>query len=183
MTTMTHKTDLVEEAKGRLIEQFRGRTNIEAVIGALAQQSQELEDAAFEVLTETTIANAVGIQLDSLGSLIGVERGGSLDAEYRLKLQAQVLANTSDGTINELLGVLDALGATSIVLTENYPAKVEIVIDDPFTLGDVAGEMVNKARAAAVGLDLTWHETATPFTLDTAGLGLDQGDLVGHLHY
>lgn len=183
MTTMTHKTGLVAEAQGRLIEQFRGRANIEAFVAALAQQSQELEDAAFGVITETTIANAVGVQLDSLGTVVGIERGGSIDAEYRLKLQGQVLANNSDGTINELLAVLSALGATSIVLTEDYPAKVAIVLGDAFALGEVAGEMVGKARAGGVGLDLTWFEGTTPFTFDTGGNGFDQGELAGHVHH
>jgi hypothetical protein len=183
MTTVIQKTNRVSEAQGHLIDQFKNQANIEAVIKAFAQQSQELEDAAFEVINDTTLDNAVGVQLDGLADIVGIERGASGDSELRLRIRAQILVNKSSGTIEEILEILDTLGLASIVLAENFPAKIEIVIGTATLLGATAAIATNQARSGGVGLDFTWFEGATPFTFDTVGRGFDQGNLVGHMKF
>lgn len=181
MTTMTQKTTRVTEAQGLLIEQFRNHTNIDAIVKAFAQQSQEVEDAAWQILLDTLIATAEGQQLDNLGTIVGVEREGKTDTAYRVRLQAQVLLNKSSGTIEDLLGMAYVLGATSnTVLTEVFPAKIEIVVNTVLaTGGSDIGHVMTLARAAGVGMWFTWYEQSGYFKLDTVGQGLDQGLLTG----
>jgi hypothetical protein len=183
MTTVTQKTNRVAEAQGLLVDQFKGREFIEAFIAAIVSQNQDLENAAFQVNTETSVDDAVGAQLDVIGSIVDSERGSSNDTDYRLRIRAQIQANRSSGNVEELLAVLTKIGATSIVVTPNYPAKIEIVVGDSFPLGSEAGPLLDLAKKAGVGLDITWYVGASPFTLDSASLGLDQGELVGHSHY
>jgi hypothetical protein len=183
MTTVTQKTDLVGEAQGNLIEQFRDQPNIEAVLEALVTQCQGIEDVGFEIITETVISTAVGAQLDGLGDLVGIERGGSNDNEFRTRIHAQILVNKSNGTISELLEIIVLLGGTSIVLSEVPPAKIEIIVNGILTGGITAATAANEARAAGVGLGFTWHISTNPFTFDTAGKGFDQGELAEHLYF
>lgn len=183
MTTITHKTALVVEAQGNLIEQFRGRASIEALVDALVTQCQEIEDAGFQIIEDTVIATAVGMQLDGLGDIVGIERGGSSDAEFRTRIQAQILVNDSSGTISELLEILVVLGASTIVLTEWPPAKIEIIVYSILIGGVIAANAADEARAAGVGLGFTWHISTNPFTFDTAGKGFDQGELAEHLYF
>lgn len=180
MTTMTQKTTRVTEAQGLLIDQFKNHTNIDAIVKAFATQSQELEDAAWEVLLNTLVSTAVGQQLDGLGSIVGVERGGRSDADYRVRIGAQILLNKSSGTIEELLELCVALGATpGTVLTEVPPAKIEIVASVVVTNGEEIGTVLGQAKPAGVGLWFTWYEGTNPFRFDTAGQGFDQGELAG----
>lgn len=177
MTTATLTTERLTEAVGHLIDQFQGQANIEAFIRAWAQQSQDLEVSAFGLLTGTTLATAEGVQLDGLGDVVGVERAGRSDADYRVRIGAQILRNNASGTIEEMLQVAVALGATSITLTEVPPAKIELDAGVPLVNGSEIGTVMGLVKPAGVGLWFTWYEDATPFTLDTAGQGLDQGEL------
>lgn len=177
MTTATLTTERLAEAVGNLIDQFKGQPNIEAFIEAWAQQSQEVENAAFQVLLLTTLSGSEGVQLDGLGTIVGVEREGRTDADYRVRIGAQILLNNASGTIEDLLQLAVALGATTVELTESYPAKIEIVAGVPIVNGVEIGRVMGLAKPAGVGRWFTWYESSTPFTMDTAGLGLDQGEL------
>lgn len=177
MTTATLTTERLAEAVGNLVDQFRGQANIEAFVRAWAQQSQEVELAAFDVLLLTTLANAEGEQLDGLGTVVGVEREGRTDADYRVRIGAQILLNNASGTIEDLVQLAVALGATTVELTEVYPAKLEIVAGVPIVNGEEIARVMGLAKPAGVGRWFTWYESTNPFLLDTAGQGLDQGEL------
>lgn len=178
MTTLTHKTGRIVEALAKLIDQFKAQPNIEAVITATTQQSQELEDAGFEVIEDTLIDTAEGIQLDNLGTIVGVERSGMSDADYRVRIGAQILLNGSSGTIEDLLELIVALGAVSgVVLTEYQPARINVVINAAITNGEEIAAVLAIAKAAGVALEFTWYESLNPFLFDTAGQGFDQGEL------
>ena len=183
MTTMDQKDNRVEEAQGNLIEQFQGRSNVEATVEAFAEQSQDVEDAGFEILTETTTANSEGVQLDGLADIVGIERGSSDDTELRSRIEAEILSNQASGGIEELIEILDTLGATSIELTEAFPAKIEIYLADSYSLGELAASVTNRSRAGGVGLKFTWYDSTNVFTFDTAGQGFDQGELAGQITY
>lgn len=177
MTTLTQKTNRVAEAQGNLIDQFKNHTNIDAVVEAFATQDQELEDAAFEVNTETTLANSVGQQIDNLGTIVGVERGGRTDAEYLLRIAAQILLNKISGSIPEIVELAEALGLTNFTFVEAFPAKIEITEDAVITEGEEIGNTLARSKAGGVGFAFTWYESATPFKFDTAGQGFDLGEL------
>lgn len=177
MTTATLTTERLAQAVANLIDQFKGQPNIEAFIEAWAQQSQEVELAAFEVLTETTLDAAVGVQLDGLGDIVGVERAGLSDTDYRLRIRAQILLNNSSGTIDDIIQIAVALGATSVTLAEVFPAKIELNVTTPIASGEQIGTVLADATPAGVGYWFTWYESATPFLFDTAGQGFDQGGL------
>lgn len=183
MTTLTQKTTRVTEAQGNFIDQFRAHANIDALIEALAQQSQEVEDAAFEILTETDIATAVGLQLDGLGEIVGVERGGRSDADYRVRIGAQILLNNSSGTIPEMIAIAVALSSATISVLEVFPAKLEIETAPEIINGTEVANVLAEARPAGVGLTFTWYESTNPFLFDTVGQGFDEGELGERIHF
>lgn len=181
MTTMTQSTTRVVEAQARLIDEFKAHVNIDAIVKAFAQQDQDLEDAAFEVLLNTVLPAAVGVQLDGLGDIVGAERGGLNDTDFAILIQGQILVNKSSGTIPQMIELATAMGASSgVVLTENFPAKFNM---ESTTLllpnGAQIGALLVSGRAAGVGFAFIWHNSATPFKFDTAGQGFDLGELGG----
>lgn len=177
MSTLTQKTNRVTEAQANLIDQFRAHVNIDALVKALAQQSQELENASFEVLFNTLIPTAIGEQLDGLGEIVGVERGGLIDSDYRVRIGAQILLNVSSGTTPELIELAVALGAPGVVVTEVYPAKIELEAPAPLINGEEIGSVLDTAVSAGVGFTFIWFEAAlgTEFRFGTAGQGFDEG--------
>ncbi len=65
---------------------------------------QQIEDLLQQLLIGLLdIDNSVGVQLDGIGKLVGQVRDGLEDAAYRRYLRARIVANKSDGLINDLI--------------------------------------------------------------------------------
>lgn len=175
---ITKKTTHISEAQARLIEQFKGKANFLSVLAVFAQQIQDLEEAAFEVRDDTTLDSSVGVQLDGIGDIVGIARQGLNDADYRVRIGAQILLNISSATIEQLIALVAALGApTNVTLLEFYPAGVEIYVDQVLVNGSAIGAVMVTAKAAGVSLDFTWYEDINPFKFGVSGQGFDQGKL------
>src|SRR5690606_30235819 len=70
----------------RLVEQFRGKPRIEALLRAIAAQVQQLEDVATDLLEKRWLDTAEGAQLDGLGRLLGHGRVAWDAEQYRARL-------------------------------------------------------------------------------------------------
>lgn len=175
--TLVQKTQHTEEMLDNRVEQFRDKSRFASLLSAFGSQIQDIEDALFQILSDTSIDSAAGMQLDGVGTIVGEERNGLSDADYRLRIKARVLANKSSGTIEDLLGICDVLGLTATTVLEPFPANVELESTIAITNGFEVGRFLQSARAAGVGLSLTWFEQTPAFLFDTAGNGFDQGKM------
>ena len=159
--------------------------NIEKFLGVYAAQLQELETAILEVLVETRLANAVGVQLDVIGKIVGVERSSSTDDRYRALINAQIATNLASGTVPELLEIVGLVVGESVELTlkQYFPAAFEIEVDAqtlPVGQGAVVAGVVKDAKAGGVNGLFRWYEVAPVFRLDGAGGSqLDGGFFLG----
>lgn len=119
-----------ERALALLASQFRDAkrdgspTNLQKVIRALVQPAQELQDVNYELQTERWLTTAVGYQLDEIGVILGVAREpDESDEDYRERLQFQIFINTSAGSPEDSIRVLQFLTqATHIGYFERSPA-------------------------------------------------------------
>jgi len=158
---------------GLMVEQFKEATNFRELIGSYLRQAQEVEDSLWAVLL-MTMANAEGDQLDEVyGNLVGIERNGRTDADYRIALQAQISINRSSGTYDELLRLARLLVDSSSVLTltEHYPAAIEIraATVSHETTGETIAAKLREAKAAGVRLIFIYQATTDEnvFTWDS----------------
>jgi hypothetical protein len=155
--------------------------NLERLIDALSQQSQQLETALLEILVDTRLANAEGTQLDTIGAIVGRDRSSATDDRYRDLLTAQIAINLASGTIQEILTIVELIvGAdVDLELVEYFPAAFEIEADDqPLPVGQGANvaALVKSAKAGGVKGYFKWYETDPVFKLDGAdGSQLDGG--------
>jgi hypothetical protein len=171
--------DLLEEARGRVLEQLRGKISFDALLEIFTTQATELQTALLQILDDTVIADSEGAQLDGIGRIVGESRFGRSDADYRNALLARILLNKSRGTIEDILGVLLAEldGVFTLQFTEHAPAgyllyvveAIDPLVNDPVRIGNV----IQQARAAGVKGHVHFH-VAGPFQYD-AGLGFDDG--------
>jgi hypothetical protein len=159
--TLTKKTTHIEEAKANLIEQFKNKPNLAALSDAYVEQIQDLEDVYFQLIDDRTLDTAVGVQLDGIGQIVGEERKGLNDDDYRIRLKARIRINLSSGTAEELYRILELLVQNNIEIEEFYPAAIVIRLDNEF-IGDedeIAG-IIAVSRAA--GVDATLEFTESP---------------------
>lgn len=172
----------------RLLDQFQGLPNWEALLGAIAEQAQNLETVGEQLATLPSIADSVGAQLDNIGDLIGEPRQGFSDAVYRLHLTARVFLNKGSGTIPEILRMFATIleAPEGLRLVERFPAAFELHTEDAVAVpNDTAGYLarfLTEARAAGVASRFFWSAVAPELAFgfeDSDGLGFDDGEFIG----
>lgn len=186
---VTRNADHLGDALGRLLEQFKDKADLAALLGTWVAEVQEIEDALVDIGEQrgldTTVAGQV---LDDLGTLLGRERNGRLDEPYRARLRAQVAVNVSSGTTEDVIAGLLAQEQVPQVINEGHAAfRVELA-DPPAGDDEVDAivELVAATKAAGVRVLLTYPDGDGPFlsfgpAADIGGdsAGLDVGAFVG----
>lgn len=130
----TQITDHVARAKARLIQQYKQKVRVEGLVEALTQEVQNLEDTAVQLNELRALDTATGAQLDGIGSLVGVDREpGQSDADYRMRIKAQIGINLSQGEPERLIETFQVLVAAEIVLLQElYPGEVALSSEATF---------------------------------------------------
>jgi len=143
--TVAYIADHIAQAQGRLITQYQGQANIEALVAGLASRTQVLEDALQTIAKGRFLFGdaASGAQLDAIGALIGIARNGLEDSVYRILIRGKIATNTSRGTLADIVTITAALFQASAVYvtTPNAPgharqqayAEISLAVADPKT--------------------------------------------------
>lgn len=153
----THETD----GLALLTDMFREKPITEGLLASYMKEVQELENVLFQIKFYFLIDNAVGDQLDKLGDLVGIARGGVDDDDYyRELIRWQILVNRSRGTSGDMLRIVHAfLGNTGEDFDWEYSEwdwanfRVE-VYQLPAVKAKALKRAMKKARAAGTSGDL-----------------------------
>lgn len=144
--------DVVERGINQLLHQFKNKPRVVTFLTATLNQLQESEDSKFDLLNNRSIYTATGQSLDLSGLIVGQERLGRSDEEYRASILQKIAISTSNGTPNKLLQILQILtNAENIRLWEHYPANVILYSDNPEGDMNVVRQTLQTAAPAAVG--------------------------------
>ena len=103
---VTQNNSHTAEAKALLVEQYKGKPKIEALLASWVDELQEVEDVLFDLFDAFLLDNAVGDQLDFIGKMVGELRKNRSDADYRLFVKARIAINRSNGKPEEILSIL-----------------------------------------------------------------------------
>ncbi len=177
---LVKKEDHVDEGIANLIEQFKNKDNLRKFLTSFLEQIQDLEDAFDQILTLTdVVAVAFGQQLDNLGLIVGEERFGRSDEQYRIAIDTRILLNNSSGTPENIIALIRALESSlSVEVRESFPASfiADVVTPiDPLLvdLNQIA-DVVKSGRPAGVE-GFVEFRVAGAKQFDTAGAGFDLG--------
>jgi hypothetical protein len=154
ITALAHDTTHVAEGLAMLARQFRGKPRFEAMLTSWLRQVQDLEDAWWQILVETTLDAAVGAQLDQLGEILGLARSGLSDTLYRRALRAQILALRSRGTADELIRIAELVAGWACTYTA--PGDAAVIVT-PSSVPDIPtaslAALLRRAAAGGVRID------------------------------
>lgn len=177
-----------EDPLRRLVQQFRGKPKIEALLQAIAAQTQALDDALEELRTERWIDSAEGAQLDGLGRILGLDRGAWDDEEFRARLRVRIRVLLADGTPESIISTLALLAeGAPVQLVESFPAELRIVMGGPVT-PEVEGALRETALSIKPPGVALWLESGSnpdepEFAFDGGdGAGFGVGVLRGVIH-
>lgn len=154
-------TDHEAQAINRLLTQYRGKGNLEGLMGLIGKRTQGQEDAIFELLSARELATAVGAQLDGAGRLVGQPRNGLDDDSYRTRIQVRRLINRASGTGNDIVRAFQLLTrpapSLQVVLEEQFPAGLVLRIEGGATpLPSDYAAILQLCKAAGVRAIFEW---------------------------
>lgn len=153
--TPTRKANYVVEGLERLIGSAQ-TPYLRGILQPWLEAFQDVENAAWEVATLRYLDPAEGVQLDTLGALLGAPRGNLDDAAYKVRLRAQIVILRAEGVPPELGQLLTLCCPLPYEFVEHQAATLEVVLSgvvafDVPTLWTILME----AKAAGVRLELT----------------------------
>lgn len=175
----TEITNHVQQALGRLLQQYKGRALIAGFYTAFVDQIQDLEDAIFALDSGRQIWNgsttpAIGAQLDAIGTVVGIARNGLDDQQYILFIFGKIAENFSDDTVQSVLAVIGYLfQAQQVIIQEIYPAGLYINVLNPaipLSLFPVAETLVQNAIGAGIKLVISSQPTVNVFRFAGPGV-------------
>ena len=130
----------VADGLDRLVVALQGATNLKKMLAIFLEEVQKIEDVMVDIRPSVlfNLTDAIGVQLDQLGALLGLPREGWDDDTYRLYLRTQSLLILPDRrTVENLLTVARTLiddSVPDIAYSEWTPKSfflsVEADIDD-----------------------------------------------------
>jgi hypothetical protein len=181
---LTEKLNHVAEALDNLVQQFKGSGNLALFITSWVNEVQELEGMWFDLLENRWIATAVGAQLDGLGSIVGEDRQGRSDAEYRVAIIARVGINVGSGTPEQIIAyVTTVTDGANVELTEFFPASLTVRAVTALTAAEATliGNLLKEIKSAGVRIDFIYgiSPESELKKFDTVGQGFDQGKFAG----
>ena len=138
--------DFIEKLRSDIVEQFKNRPNIEALVSVIGEQLQAVYEFYEQLELEREISKAVGKQLDGIGNIVDLTRldagriTGSIsslevldDEKYRRLLIFKILKNTSATTYPEIIKAFKMFWDRPLYYTETP--------DEPATMRFDTGEM------------------------------------------
>jgi len=104
-----------------MLEQYKLSTKLRGIIDSANDSADDIETALFEIRDLFYIDTAEGVQLDTIGAVFGINRGGDTDAVYRekIKTKGSLTASGEPEAIIEIL--LSLYGATYVTYIPAYP--------------------------------------------------------------
>lgn len=176
--------DHLERGLPRLLEQFKEKGKLTALLTSYLKQIQFLEDCVWEVVFARTIETATGILLDHIGAIVGRKRFGLNDVDYRIAIRAQIRINRSSGRPEDVIAVANLsvpIGYT-VEYNEFYPASIQVDIIEIVTFTvRVLIDNLRAAKAGGVRLNVvyTYAEPSETFTL-ASGVDVDGNPIVAY---
>lgn len=98
-----HTSDVRQEARALLLYTFRDKPRIVALIEALAEGAQAVEDSLSSLIEDSRFATCQGAALDQWGAIVAEDRTGLNDIEYRQIITCKILAISCRGDTDSMI--------------------------------------------------------------------------------
>lgn len=180
--------DYVEILKRDLVEQFKGKANVESLMEVIGLELQQVYEFYEQLRNERDVYNAVGKQLDGVGDIAVMTRkeAGQLagstypydiidDDTYRQYLIYKILKNTCDSTYPDIIKAFSMFWDRPLYYSEDPEQPATMIFDTGEMQGLVDTRPLFRTpliRAAGVTLKI-FAKTSTP--METSRLQIMSG--------
>lgn len=157
-----------------LIQQYKDSPFLQGIMKVFNKGANQLETACFEIRDLYWLDTAEGVQLDTIGTILGYSREGRSDADYRTFLKSNAGA-TFSGTPEEVISLLKAsYGYPSPIeyFRDSVPAQYYIYDEDRLELSNDILETISPSGVLGLfAYPIAWGDTADdePWLIDANG--------------
>lgn len=175
----------VDEALSLLLTQFKVSidssttqgSKLYALLVAIMNRYQEVEDAIRTVYYYSILGNATGIMVDTLGDIAGVTRlTAESDADFKVRINAQRVNNRSCGSIEDLVAFLDVYTPLSDIKVWESTGTVYVHLATTYPITDVEATLLRGTAAGGVEVVFTVSGTADYFALGSGITSIEDHD-------
>jgi len=162
------------------------RSKLNRLVRIFVRQLQRVEDAFVDMRGKLVLKTAAGAQLDIYGDLVGEQRLGRDDAEYRDAIYFAMFLNAGNGEPELLIRAAKRLTqADTVSYSELYPAKVHIEYTGETIFQNVKKKLqalcsagVKLLLSAGLGADGFIMDSVIGPLPDSEGLGFSSEDQI-----
>ena len=167
--------DHTTEGRAQLLFHLYDKPRMLSIMDAFLDECDSVEDLAYAVLVGRSVYTAIGEQLDTLGKLVGQERGEMVDDEYRIFILVRILVNRSRGRRANIVHILEMLELEDVHIdSSKCVVRISVVGAEH---GDIIGELVSEAVAGGVQTRWVYSEKEeTEVFAWSSTLGVDEVD-------
>ena len=157
----------VELAQSRLIQLYKETKTNNDLLKNLVDPIQQLENEFFELYGLKSISDGIGYQLDVIGKILGVDRLGRSDTDYRNVLYIQTLINNSGGEPESIINIIKLLiEPDNISYTDLYPANYQLHIQTDKFVNNLRNFLQSISPAGVGDIILTQSTSDNPLQLE-----------------
>ena len=139
---------------------------------------------------ERSLETATNVQLDQIVWLGGEDRNNRSDTAYRLAIKVRIAVNTSSGTVNDIIQVIQLLYGSdvNVIITRTAPATISLFLGIAQPTTDLK-PLLQQTIAAGVEIDSIiyasdrqpWIPTERGGTVTDTGILPEFGDETGNI--
>lgn len=178
-----------EEKISLILHQFQESSPklVEFILSFLKELNQ-IEDVCQQLLDQKDLDLAEGVFLDIIGSYVGESRDNRDDDAYRQGIKVRIAVNTSSGTVEDLIGVINLLYGNNVdvIVTRSAPASIQLFLGIPQPDEDLIA-LLQQTISAGVQISsilysdnrLPWIPTERGAVDGTTGILPERGDNSG----
>ena len=162
--------DHVEVGLDRVIDKLN-KTNFNKSLQIYLEESQELETQLLTLAEQKSIDLAIGIWLDYIGKIVGEDRKGKSDEEYRIALKIRIGVNRADGTPDIMIDLMQQFTESpSVELREGSIAWGTLRFNGKTNIGASAWSLVDNIKPAGTRwiLHSDYYDNAVRFAWEVA---------------
>lgn len=137
----------------KILYRFKDSKNITDLMVSLLQEVSILEDTFSSLYNNRNIDDAIGVQLDQIGKIVGEARVGRDDDSYRVAISVRTIINKSSGTISDIEEILTEVESPYFIqIFMHEPASIYIYIKTPEIPSPELKDLIQEALPAGVSL-------------------------------
>jgi len=167
---ITPNEEIAKVGLSRFLEQYKGTIAFKRLIEIYLESVQELEDVAFQVILKRMLENATDIQLDTLGAIVGEQRQGKDDDNYRIWIAVRIRLNRSFGTPVDIIDVVQLATDAAFEFREYNSGAFSVLFSETPEFPNDISVICYLAKAAGINITVVYPpEGATPFKFMNLG--------------